>query len=151
MAGKKAKFVVGSLQIVSPRDRAPETTSTMPAVALGARQRDREGLRRSQSTRITRPPVYAMSWARAPAIVDFPSFGSEDVKPMTLWDLSVSCKLVASLIERTASAKRDKGEIADPPKYARVTEDRPVTGCVAAWLLEAGLSWRRTFQQRDQS
>ena len=61
----------------------------MPTVALGARLRDREGLRRSQSTRITRRPVYAMSCARAAAIVDFPSFGSEDVKPMTLWDLSV--------------------------------------------------------------
>src|SRR5438874_13689819 len=50
-AGKKNKLVTGSLQTVSSRDRAPEITSTMPNVAPGANRREREELRRRQSTR----------------------------------------------------------------------------------------------------
>ena len=48
--------------------------------------RDREGMRRSQSTIMTRPPTFAVSCATAAAMVDFPSFGRADVNPMTLLD-----------------------------------------------------------------
>src|SRR5947209_7188820 len=86
MAGKKNRLVAGSFQTVSSRDRAPDITSPMPTVALGANLREREGMRRSQSTIMTRPPAVAASCATAAAIVDFPSFGRADVNPMTLLD-----------------------------------------------------------------
>src|SRR5262249_48349312 len=81
----------------------------MPTVALGTNLRERERRRRSQSTTITRPPPRAAICATAAAMVDFPSFGREDVKPMTLLGLSIPCKLVANLIEPIDSAKGDKG------------------------------------------
>ena len=83
----------------------------MPTAASGARIRDKVGLRRSQSTRRTRPCACAMSCARAAASVDFPSLGSVDVKPITLHDPAAIFKSTASLIERIASEKLDKGEL----------------------------------------
>src|SRR3984893_4902293 len=84
VAGKKNRLVAGSFQIASSRDRAPDITSTIPIFALGANLREREEMRRSQSTIMTRPPAFAVSCATAAAMVDFPSFGRADVNPMTL-------------------------------------------------------------------
>src|SRR5262245_26756189 len=86
-------------------------TSIRPTVALGAMLRDSEGLRKSQSTSITRPrpPACAMTCATATEMVDFPSFGNDDVNPIILLDPPATFKSIASLIERIDSAKDDKG------------------------------------------
>ena len=99
----------GSLKIASATDAFLATTSKTP-MARRASMRDKVGLRRSQSTRRTRPPTCAMRCARAAAIVDFPSLGSVDVKPITLHGRVSICRSIVNLIERIASAKLDKGE-----------------------------------------
>src|ERR1700686_4709238 len=81
----------------------------MPEVALGAKPRDRDGFRKSQSTRMTRPPAWAMSCASEAAIVVFPSFGRAEVMPTTVWGEFVALKSIASFTERIDSAKRDNG------------------------------------------
>src|SRR5262245_514875 len=50
-----------------------------------------------------------MSRAKAAAIVDLPSSGSAEVIPTILFDVLVTFKSTASLIERIDSAKRDSG------------------------------------------
>ena len=84
-AGKKARLVTGSLQIASSKRAFPESTSRSPIVARGASCRVKEGLRRSQSTRITRALACAARSAKAIEVVDLPSSGTDDVKPTTLF------------------------------------------------------------------
>jgi len=43
-------------------------------------------------------------------MVDFPSIGNDDVKPMILFDLTISLRSIATLIDRIDSAKRENGE-----------------------------------------
>src|SRR5882762_2963318 len=105
------RIVFGSLQTVSSRDRAPDKTSMMPAVAPGARLLDRDGFLRSQSTMMTRLPACAMSWASEAVMVDFPSLGRAEVMPTILFEVFVGFKSIASFIERIDSANRDNGKV----------------------------------------
>src|SRR5262249_54225182 len=91
-------------------DFTPDSTSTIPVVALGVSARVIDGLRKSQSTRITRCPTCAISRASDAAVVDLPSFGIEDVNPITVLNRSAPRKSAASFIERIDSVKRDNGE-----------------------------------------
>src|SRR6266404_3872783 len=50
-----------------------------------------------------------MSWASEAAMVDFPSLGSDDVMPTTLFEVFVGFKSIASFIERIDSANADNG------------------------------------------
>ena len=110
-AGKNAKLVDASVHIASSNGVVPTITSRRPQSAFGARLRDNVGLRRSQSTKMTRAPTCAMSNARLAAIVDFPSLGIDEVKPITLLAFITSpLRSTASLMARIASAKREKGE-----------------------------------------
>src|ERR1700738_653722 len=53
-----------------------------------------------------------MSSATLPAIIDFPSFGSVEVKPMTVLELAAPLfRSIASLMERSASANRENGAL----------------------------------------
>src|SRR4029077_16522755 len=53
-----------------------------------------------------------MSSARLAAIVDFPSCGREEVKPMTLQELAAPLfSSTASLMERISSANRENGAL----------------------------------------
>src|SRR5215217_6034437 len=79
--GRNAMFRNGPLQTASSSEILPEITSTMPALALGAMARDNDGLRKSQSTKMTRAPTCAMLCAKAAAIVDLPSLGTAEVSP----------------------------------------------------------------------
>ena len=72
--------------------------------------RVRDGLRRSQSTKMARPPACAISSAKAAANVDFPSFGKDDVKPTISLDLLPLPRSTATLIPRIVSANRENGE-----------------------------------------
>src|ERR1035441_7106613 len=101
----------GSVQLTSSRVALPVMTSSNPELALGASARDSDGLRRSQSTTIVRLPTWDISCASATATVDLPSFGRDEVKPMTRLALITSFKSTASLMERMASAKREKGAL----------------------------------------
>ena len=94
-----------SLQRAWSRATLPESTSRIPKSALGAMARDKDGLRKSQSTKRTRPPTRAMLIARAAAIVDLPSSGSAEVIPTTLLLEEIPFKSAASFIVRMASAK----------------------------------------------
>ena len=58
---------------------------------------------------MTRAPEWAISKAKAAAMVDLPSLGSDEVMPTTLFDGVVTFKSMASLIKRINSAKRDNG------------------------------------------
>src|SRR5262245_41862665 len=108
-AGRNAMLGDGPLQRASSRDTRPEITSMIPELALGAMERDRVGLRRSQSTRMTRAPTCAMLCAKAAAMVDLPSLGMAEVRPTTLVVAAAPFKSAASLIVRIASAKRENG------------------------------------------
>src|ERR1035437_989077 len=107
--GKNARLRDGSVQITSSREAFSVMTSSNPELALGASARDSDGLRRSQSTTIVRLPTWDISCATATATVDLPSFGRDEVKPMTRLALTTSFKSTASLMERMASVKRENG------------------------------------------
>src|SRR5215469_421242 len=79
--GKNVKLVDTSFHTASSKGTRPAITSRTPCSAFGASFRDNEGLRRSQSTKMTRAPACAISTARLAEIVDFPSLGSDEVKP----------------------------------------------------------------------
>ena len=81
-----------------------------PAVALGARSRLNERLRKSQSTRITRAPLCAQSCASDADTVDLPSLGNDDVTPITLLDLEPPLRSAVTFTARNASANWDSGE-----------------------------------------
>ena len=84
-------------------------------------------------------------------MVDFPSFGSDDVKPMTLLGMSVKFKLIAILMERIDSAKGDKGE---STTLQNTLESRAIVlwpNALSKRLLARQLIWLCSFQQRDQS
>src|SRR5262245_20573164 len=108
-AGSNVRLGDGPLQRASSSDTLPEITSMIPELALGAMARDRVGLRRSQSTKITRAPTCAMLCAKAAAIVDLPSLGMAEVRPTTLVVAAAPFKSAASFIVRIASAKRENG------------------------------------------
>ena len=109
-AGKKASPVVSSVHITLSSSALPAITSSSPDFADGMSIFESDGLRRSQSTSTTRPPPCAMSAASEAAMVDLPSFGREEVTPMTLVDFPACSKSTATLIARIASAKRESGE-----------------------------------------
>src|SRR5215210_3502969 len=102
--GKNAKPVAGSLQIASASEAFPESTSSRPILAPGARERVNAGFRRSQSSRTTRALACAARSANAVEVVDLPSSGSADVNPTILLVLVTRFKSIASLIARIASA-----------------------------------------------
>ena len=52
--------------------------------AFGDNERESDGFLRSQSTSNVFAPVCAVSRASATAMLDLPSFGIDDVKPMIL-------------------------------------------------------------------
>src|ERR1700735_3216272 len=85
-AGKNAICVDGSFQTTSSNE-APATNSIIPLAAFGATDRVSDGFLRSQSTTMMEAPLRAMSCPTANATVDFPSFGTAEVKPITLPDL----------------------------------------------------------------
>src|SRR5262245_35873990 len=103
-------LLVGSLQIASARAVFPATTSRNPIFASGASARVSDGLRRSQSTRITLAPVWAISVVIDAAMVDLPSLGEHDVRPLTLGAGSSLLRSSFSFIHRMASAYGDDGE-----------------------------------------
>src|SRR5450759_2869595 len=94
-AGRNAMLRDGSVQITSSREAFPVMTSSNPELAFGASVRDSDGLRRSQSTTIVRLPTWDISCATATATVDLPSFGRDEVKPMTRLALTTSFKSTA--------------------------------------------------------
>src|SRR5438067_3427123 len=103
-AGKNAKPVAGSLQIASAGEAFPESTSSRPIVARGARRRVNPGFRRSQSSKITRALACAARRANAVEVVDLPSSGMADVNPTILLVLTARFKSRASLIARISPA-----------------------------------------------
>src|SRR4030095_6558422 len=107
--GKKARLVTGSLRITSSRDAFPEITSRSPMIACGASCRLKAGLRRSQSTRMTRALACAARSATAIEVVDFPSAGIDDVNPTILLLSTPRFTSIAILIERPSSAYRENG------------------------------------------
>src|SRR6516164_4091894 len=108
-AGMKARLVTGSLQSASSQAAFPESTSRSPMVARGATCRVNEGLRRSQSIRMTRALACAASSATAIEVVDLPSAGIDDVNPTTLLLSAPRFTSIANLIARTSSAYRENG------------------------------------------
>src|ERR1700745_717668 len=107
--GLKARLVTGSLQIASSQAAFPESTSRSPMLARGATCRLSEGLRRSQSIRMTRALACAARSATAIAVVDLPSSGIDDVNPTTLLLSAPRFTSIANLIARTSSAYRENG------------------------------------------
>src|ERR1700682_1623217 len=107
--GRNAMLRNTSLLTASSRTTLPESTSRIPAFALGAMARDNDGLRKSQSTKMVRPPTCAMLSAKAAAIVDLPSLGIAEVIPTTLLAAAIPFKSAAIFIVRMASAKAEKG------------------------------------------
>src|SRR5262245_12706221 len=85
-------------------------TSISPGVAFGTSSLLSDGLRKSQSTRITRAPPWALSWAKDAAIVDLPSLGSDDVTPITLLDLAAPLTSTLTFTARIDSAKGESGD-----------------------------------------
>src|SRR6516164_10119049 len=59
---------------------------------------------------MTRAPLEAHSCAKDAAIEDFPSFGRDEVRPMTLLDLATLLRSMPIFTARIASAKRVSGE-----------------------------------------
>ena len=102
--------MAGSDQITLSRLAVPAMTSTSPGAAFGASPWLSEGLRKSQSTRITRAPPSALSCAKDAAIVDFPSLGSADVIPITLLDLAAPLRSILTFMARINSAKEESGK-----------------------------------------
>src|SRR5215813_10982582 len=100
--GKNFICVVGSVQATSARSTVPATTSRNPALASGASKREIEEWRRSQSTKITRAPLCAMSVAIATARVDLPSLGRHDVKPI-IFVFAWLFRSIVNFIDRMAS------------------------------------------------
>src|SRR6516164_6319212 len=107
--GKKARLVTGSLQIASSREAFPDITSRSPTIARGASRRLKEGLRRSQSIRMTRALACAARSATAVEVVVFPSSGIDDVNPTILLLSTPRFTSIAILIARTSSAYRENG------------------------------------------
>ena len=108
--GRKESCVDGSDQITLSRLAVLLMTSISPGVAFGTRFWLSEGLRKSQSTRITRAPPCALSRAKDAAIVDLPSLGSDDVMPITLLDLAAPPRSTLTFTARIDSAKGESGE-----------------------------------------
>src|SRR5262249_35527154 len=77
----------------------------------GARARESEGLRTSQSTRTTLAPLCAMSVAIATATVDLPSLGRHEISPRTLDLPDLPFKSNITFTARIASAYGDKGSL----------------------------------------
>src|SRR5262249_2310410 len=75
----------------------------------GVNVRDRVGLRRSQSTNITREPPWAISVAIARASVDLPSLGKHDVRPTTFVYFFGVPRSIVNFISRMASEYGDEG------------------------------------------
>ena len=84
-------------------------TSISPPVPSGTSRRLSEGLRKSQSTKITRAPPSAVSCAKDAAIVDLPSLGCDDVMPITLLDLAAPATSTLTFTARIDSAKGESG------------------------------------------
>ena len=102
--------VARSVQSILSRVDNPFVTSSQPYAAFGERSRVNDGFRRSQSTNIVLAPVCAVNLATAAAMLDFPSLGTDDVNPMTLPPETVGLRSIATLTDRMASAKAEKGE-----------------------------------------
>src|SRR5262249_23725040 len=100
--GKNSICVVGSIQTTSARSAVPATTSRNPALASGASNREIEEWRRSQSTKMTRAPLCAISVAIATATVDLPSLGWHDVKPI-IFVFAWLFRSIVNFIARMAS------------------------------------------------
>ena len=96
------------------------TTSISPVVAFGTSCWLSDGLRKSQSTRITRAPPWALSCAKDAAIVDLPSSGSDDVMPITLLDLAAPAEVGAHLNSAYRLGENGKRRINYVPKQTRV-------------------------------
>src|SRR5215467_5033729 len=108
MVGRKANRVPESLSTACMILASPVTTSRNPTFAFGARARDNDGLRTSQSIRSVRRPDWASMVAIPAATVDLPSVGKYDVRPITL-QLPCASASTANLIERIASAYAEFG------------------------------------------
>ena len=111
-AGRQ-KVEIGRLDrdhITLSRLAASVMTSISPVVAFGASSWLSDGLRKSQSTRITRAPPWALSCAKDAEIVDLPSLGSDDVMPITLLDLAAPLRSTLTFKARIDSAKGESGE-----------------------------------------
>src|ERR1700733_11900 len=108
--GRNTRLVDGSAQVTSATEAVPEITSIRPTLASRASHRESSGWRKSPSTKITFEPALAISCANETAIVDLPSLGSDDVTPMTLFDLLTLTKSPAILMARIDSVNRENGE-----------------------------------------
>jgi len=64
---------------------------------------------RSASIRIVRRPACARRCAKFDAMVDLPSSGKVDVKPITLFDFIMPLRSITTFSERSPSEKRDRG------------------------------------------
>src|SRR5258707_10608494 len=96
--------VLGSAQTTSETVTLPTEASSSPALASGARARVKVGLRTSPSIKRHRAPLCAIRDAIPAAIVDLPSLGKLEVRPIILVGLGDSFRSTVSLIARIASA-----------------------------------------------
>src|ERR1700730_794129 len=108
-AGRKVIPVVGSVHIASLSTVRPAATSTSPAEAPGENFRERDGLRRSASTRITREPACAIIAAKLAAMVDLPSFGKLEVTPITLFASTTLLRSATTFSDRNNSVNCENG------------------------------------------
>src|SRR6516225_108223 len=126
-AGRKESRVDGSERITLSRLALLARTSISPRVASGTSWRLSEGLRKSQSTRITRAPPSAASCAKDAAIVDFPSWGWDEVMPITLLDLAAPATSTLTFTARIDSAKGESGAsitVRSKPAFGAITLER---------------------------
>ena len=110
VAGKNLISVTRSSQIAFSSVDFPVTTSSSPQAAFGDNSRDSDGFLRSQSTNNVVAPVCAANLATATATLDLPSFGTDDVNPMILPPFAFGLRSMATLIDRMASVKAEKGD-----------------------------------------
>ena len=78
-------------------------------MAFGESVRVCVGLRKSKSINNTRFPLRAMSAAMPKETVDLPSFGTHDVRPMTLQCFAPPFRSTVSFMDRIASANGENG------------------------------------------
>src|SRR3984893_603978 len=105
----------------------------IPTPAFGVKDRERAGLRRSQSTKMTRCPTCATSPANAAATVDLPSPGRDDVNPMTFAEPFAPRRSEANFNARMDSANRENG--------ASFTSDNvPAAGPLILWFFGSVIS-----------
>ena len=110
VAGKNFIPVARSNQSAASSVDCPFTTSSNPVPAPGDNVRDSFGFLRSQSTNSVLAPVSADHRATAAAVLDLPSFGTDDVNPMILPPATVGLRSMATLMDRMASENAENGE-----------------------------------------